>query len=420
MFDTLQEIAAGLRRNKLRTALTGCSVSMGIFLLIVLLGAGNGLIHAFESNSGNMALDVFHVWPGTTSLPYDGLAKGRNMRFDNNDIRLAESAFPGRVAAATGQVSQSGVTFRHGKEQATGSLAGVYDRFAEMNKVKLAAGRFISRADLAERRKVAVIGRKAAARLFGNETKAVGRYLNVDSIVFRVAGVYADQGQMGETKAYVPFTTLQLICKKGTNVESLLLRTRDLDTEESDSAFQADLRRALAARHRFSPNDEQAVWTYNSTTGAKERAEGMNILRNALWVVGLLTLLSGVVGVSNIMLITVKERTHEFGIRKALGAKPWSILRSVLLESVLITGLFGYAGLVLGVAATEYMSVLAGRSVITVADMEMTVFLDPTVDLGVALRALLVLIAAGLAAGFFPARKAVRVKPIEALRGGQK
>ncbi len=416
MADALQEILANLRRNKLRTALTGLSVSVGIFLLIVLLGAGNGLIHAFENNSGNMALDVVQLWPGATSKPYGGLAEGRSIRFDNRDLRLTGNGFPDRVVRSTGKLSQSGVTVVAGNKSTDGELTGVYPDYADMNKVVIVAGRFVSPLDLREQRKVMVVGRRTAVDLFGSADRAVGHFVVVDSAAFRLVGVYADRGQMGSMEAYVPFTTLRLVYKKGTDVGSILMRTRGVDTDAADTLFRTDLVRAFGQLHRFAPDDERALWVYNSTTGAKESAEAMRVLRTALWVVGLLTLLSGVVGISNIMLITVKERTHEFGIRKALGARPWSILRSVLLESVLITALFGYVGLVLGVLATEYMNLVAGQQTVTVADMEMPVFLDPTVDLGVALRALLVLIVAGLLAGFFPARRAVRVKPIEALR----
>ncbi len=416
MFDSLQEIMAHLRRNKLRTALTGLSVSVGIFLLIFLLGAGNGLIHAFEHNSGNFALDVVNVWPGTTEKAFDGLEKGRQVKFDNRDIGLMRRAFPDRVTDALGEISQSGVVITYGNKTLSGTLTGYYPDNRDINKVTLLYGRYLNDIDITERRKSLVLGEKSARELFGVAKNAVGKAVKTDASVFRVVGVYSDKGQMGGMEGHVPFTTLQTIYNRGTDVPKLTMRTRDVDTRESDSLFRADLRYVLGKQHRFATDDESALWIRNATTGAQEHNKAMGILTNALWVIGLLTLLSGVVGISNIMLITVKERTREFGIRKALGARPWQILRSVLLESVIITAFFGYLGLVAGVAATEYLNIVAGTQSITVVeDMQMHVFLNPTVDLRIALQALGVLIIAGLAAGFFPARKAVKVKPVTAL-----
>lgn len=412
----MQEIFANLRRNKLRTALTGLSVSVGIFLLIVLLGAGNGLIHAFEHNAGNMALDVVRLWPGFMSKPYDGLGQGHTVRFDNRDLRLTSAGFPGRVLRSTGELSQGSVRVTAGSENATGELRGVFADYADMNKVVVTDGRFVSPLDLSERRKVMVVGRKTAADLFGDARRAVGRLVVADSTVFRIVGVYADRGQMGSLTAYVPFTTLQLIYNKGVNVESILMRTRGVDTEEADETFRADLRRSMGALHRFAPDDESAIWVYNSTTGAKESAKAMGVLRTALWLVGLLTLLSGVVGISNIMLITVKERTREFGIRKALGAKPRSILGLIIAESVAITTFFGYIGMVAGIGATEWMNAVFGNETVDTGMFQAKMFANPTVDIGIALQATLTLVVAGTLAGVFPARKATKIKPIEALR----
>lgn len=319
------------------------------------------------------------------------------------------------MTAVGAENSQGGVTVVNGTEVQSASFKGVFPDYRDMSRVKLVAGRYINRTDLVNSRKVMVIGEKAARELFGGVDKAVGKMLKADGNMFRVIGIYSDRGQWGSMEAHVPFTTVQTIYNKGKDVQSLMLRVNGVDGQESSEAFNKDYRRALAARHRFDPEDESAVWLWNTSVGAKESAMAMGMLRKALWIVGLFTLLSGVVGISNIMLITVKERTREFGIRKALGARPASILRSVLLESVIITAFFGYIGLVAGVAATEYMNVVAGSQTVKVAGMEMEVFKDPTVDMPVALQALAVLVAAGLIAGFVPARKAVRVKPVEAL-----
>jgi len=410
-----KEILDSLMRNKLRTALTGLSVSVGIFLLIFLLGAGNGLIHALEANSGQMALDVLSVWPGQTSMPYDGLEKGRAIRFDNRDIGRVRTAGGGVVTASTGSLSRSGVTLTYGEKAVSGTLQGYFPEKRDIGKISLAAGRYINDLDLRLRRKVIIIGQKTAEDFCGSAERAIGAVFDADGTAFRVVGVFADKGQGGWMEAHVPFTTLQTIYRLGTDVAQLELRTAGADTEAADSLLQARLRHGLAVPHRFNPDDPEAVWMYNRATGAKENARAMGYLRTFLWAIGLLTLLSGVVGISNIMLITVKERTHEFGIRKALGARSWSILRSVMAESVLITALSGYVGLVAGIAATELLNLSAGSQTITVADTQVHTFLNPTVDLGVALQALAVLVAAGLLAGFFPARKAVRIKPIEAL-----
>lgn len=409
-----REIFASLMRNKLRTALTGLSVSVGIFLLIFLLGAGNGLIHAFEKNSGQMALNVMQLYPGTTSKPFEGLEEGRSIRFEANDIPLSRQAGRSRVMAATGSASQT-ITISHCENTSTGSLVGHYPENFSIRKMKLVAGRYINAIDMQERRRVLVLGERVATDLCGSPAQAIGKIVSADGAAYRIVGVYADKGEMGEMQAHTPFTTLQTIYNQGNNVPTILLQTHNAASVEGDSILRSDLRRALAARHRFDPTDEKALWMWNSARGAEETAKAMSILRNALWFIGLLTLLSGVVGVSNIMLITVKERTHEFGIRKALGARPWSILRSVMAESIIITAFFGYVGMVAGIAATEWLNVVAGTKAMEVADMKMEVFLNPTVDLGIAVQALIVLVVAGLVAGFVPARKAVRVKPVEAL-----
>lgn len=416
MFDSLQEIIAHLRRNKLRTTLTGLSVSVGIFLLIVLLGAGNGLIHAFEKNSSGMTMDVVQVGPGFTSLPWEGMPKDRYIQLYMNDLRAMEDNFRDDALYFAAQSSQSGLKAKDGDRSMDITLEGDYPQNKEINAVKLLEGRYINDIDMRERRKVGIIGLRGAERIFGTARGAVGRTLRVDSLAFRIVGVYSDQGRMWQTTLHVPFTSLQTIFGKTEKVGQIAIKTTGIVTVEDNEAFEGKIRRFMAARHNFAPDDKTAVWINNSSTQLQQSQTGMLYLHRAMWVVGLLTLLSGIAGISNIMLITVRERTHEFGIRKALGAKPWTILRSVLFESTVITSLFGYFGLVAGIAATEYMNYASGKETVTVADMTMTVFLDPTVDLSTALEALLVLIIAGIVAGFFPARKAVKIKPVEALR----
>ncbi len=418
MIDTLQELFATLSRSKLRTTLTGISVSTGMFLLILLLGAGNGIIHAFENMSGNLSLDVMEIYGGITSLPYHGMKEGRQVSLDKRDIEIAGHNFKNRVNTATGVMSQGGVTIRHGQQSVSRDISGVTPQYREMDKQtdRISAGRFINEIDIRGRRKVIVISQKDADELFGSWHNAVGKLVDAQNVAYRVVGVYPDMSMSRNQDVFMPLNTLQTIYGKGGNYDKLALKTKGIRSESDVDNFAAQYRKFAGPVHQYSPNDKNAVWMWNTTTGAEESAKAMNILHVALWVIGLLTLISGVVGISNIMLITVKERTHEFGIRKALGARPLSILKGVIIESIVVTAVFGYIGMVLGVIATEYMSVIGGDSKVTLGDMTMTVFSNPTVDFSICVKALMVMIAAGVVAGLILARKAVKVKPIEALR----
>lgn len=411
----LQEIFSHLAQNKLRTALTGLSVSMGIFLLVFLLGAGNGLIHAFEYNSGRFADDVVSIVPGYASEAYEGFSKWRDVKIDDRDFENTRSATQTQISEAAPTISLSGLVMVSGKHRLEGSFDGVLPVAAEMERITLNAGRFINENDLRERRKVMVVSTRMAEDFFGSATSAVGQVVNVDSMAFRIVGVRAKANDMEQTKAQVPFSTLRTAFNKGVSVGSIELRTDAGKNAETMQQLDQTIRQTIGHRHGFNPQDQTTLWIDNRAEGAKERNTATRILRTGLWVVGILTLLSGVVSISNIMLITVKERTREFGIRKALGARPWSILRSVLAESVVITLLSGYVGLVAGIAATEWMNHVSGERVLVIMDSKFYFFLNPTIDLGIAFGALTVLIIAGLIAGFFPARKAVLIKPIVAL-----
>ena len=411
----LQEIFAHLAQNKLRTALTGLSVSMGIFLLVFLLGAGNGLIHAFEYNSGRFADDVVSIVPGYASEAYKGFSKWRDVKIDDRDFENTRSATQTQISEAAPTISLSGLVMVSGKHRLEGSFDGVLPVAAEMQRITLNAGRFINENDLRERRKVMVVSTRMAEDFFGSATSAVGQVVNVDSMAFRIVGVRAKANDMEQTKAQVPFSTLRTAFNKGVSVGAIELRTDAGKNAETMQQLDQNIRQTIGHRRGFNPQDQTTLWIDNRAEGAKERNTATRILRTGLWVVGILTLLSGVVSISNIMLITVKERTREFGIRKALGARPWSILRSVLAESVVITLLSGYVGLVAGIAATEWMNHVSGERVLVIMDSKFYFFLNPTIDLNIAFGALSVLIIAGLIAGFFPARKAVLIKPIVAL-----
>lgn len=417
MIDLWQEIYGTIKRNKLRTALTGFAVAWGIFMLIVLLGAGNGIIHAFEQNSSERALNSIRIFPGWTTKSYDGLKEGRRVQLDNRDLDDTEKQFTENVISAGATVRQGNVNVSFGQEYVNISLMGVYPNYTEVETVKTASGRFINHNDLKDRRKVIILHKKSAEILFGKtHTEPIGQFVNANGVAYQVVGLYNDQGDREANEAYIPFSTLQTIYNKGDKLNNIIFTTKNLTSMESNEAFEKEYRKALAVNHRFDPEDDSAIWIWNRFTNYLQAQNAMGILRTAIWVIGIFTLLSGIVGVSNIMLITVKERTREFGIRKALGAKPFSILWLIIIESITITTLFGYIGMVAGIGVTEWMNTAFGSQTVDAGMFQQTMFSNPTVDLGIAIQATLTLIIAGTLAGFFPAKKAVSISPIEALR----
>ena len=400
MFDIWQEIYGTIKRNKLRTFLTGFAVAWGIFMLIVLLGAGNGIIHAFDQSSSERALNSIRIFPGWTSKPYAGLKEGRRVRLENNDLEATEKFFPDHVISAGATVRQSNVNVSFGQEYVNISLMGVHPNYTEVETVKTADGRFINQNDLKERRKVMVIHKKTAEILFGKtHTEPIGQFVNASGVAYQIVGIYNDQGDREASEAYIPFSTLQTIYNKGEQLNNIIFTTKNLETIESNEIFEANYRRVIGASRRFDPQDNSAIWIWNRFTDYMRTQNAMGMLRTAIWVIGIFTLLSGIVGVSNIMLITVKERTREFGIRKALGAKPLSILWLIIVESVTITTLFGYIGMVAGIAVTEWMNSAFGNQTMDAGMFQQTMFSNPTVDLGIAIQATLTLIIAGTLAG---------------------
>ena len=416
MIDTLHELYATIKRNKLRTALTGLAVSWGIFMLIVLLGAGNGLIHAFEQSSADRALNSMRIYPGYTTKSYDGLKEGRNIQLDNRDLTDTELLFDEHIINAGATLQQGSVNISYENQYVNSSLQGVHPNYTEVEDVKIVEGRFINDYDIKERRKVIVLHNKSAEVLF-KEKSPIGAFVNAGGIVYQVVGVYKDSGNSNANNAYIPFTTLQIIYNRGDKLNNIVFTTKGLTDKVDNEAFEASYRKAIAQNHRFDPTDESGIWISNRMTQYLQTQEAMGLLRTAIWVIGIFTLLSGIVGVSNIMLITVKERTREFGIRKALGAKPRQILWLIIIESVAITTLFGYIGMVAGIGVTEWMDSLFGNQAIETGGVSQTVFSDPTVDISIAIQATLTLVVAGTLAGLFPARKAAHIRPVEAMKG---
>ena len=415
MIDLWQEIYGTIKRNKLRTALTGFAVAWGIFILILLLGVGNGVMNAQNEQMASLAMNSIKVGAGWTSKPYDGLSQGRRIQLNNGDLTITRNMRK-HVENAGAVIYQSGMNISYGNEYINERLMGVHPNYLEIERPTVVEGRFINQLDIREKRKVTILNERSVKTLFKHGAKPLGKMLNMGGVMFQVVGVYKDKGNSGGQDVFVPFSTLQTVYNKGDKLNNILMSIKDLNTEEENKVFEADYRAAIGAHQRFDKTDDGAIWIWNRFTQMTQMNKGADYMRTAIWIIGLFTLLSGIVGVSNIMLITVKERTREFGIRKALGARPWSILKLVIVESVVITAFFGYIGMVAGVGVTEYMNMTAGKAVMDIGVQQQTMFLNPTVDLGIAIRATMTLIAAGTLAGLFPALKAVKTRPIEALR----
>lgn len=418
MRDILTEIWATARRNKLRTTLTGFAVAWGIFMLIFLLGAGNGLINATQQNSNRYLNTSMVIFGGQTSKAHKGLKEGRKIELNDRDMDIAQDRFSDNVEEVGAELDHGNTTMSHGKEYTAANISGVYPNDYIINKRDMIYGRFINKIDIRDRRKSIVISDDMAKELSptGNVEDMLGQIVRMEDLAFHIVGIYqVDKSMMG-TDAFIPFTTYRTIYNVGDKTGNIVFSFKGLETEQQNEAFEQRYRANLNGNHGAAPDDEEAVWIWNRFTQAMQMNTGMGMLRTALWIVGIFTLLSGIVGVSNIMLITVKERTHEFGIRKAIGATPWSILRLIIIESIIITTFFGYIGMVLGIAANEYMNATIGNMKVDSGMFTTTMFVNPTVGLDVCINATLLMVVAGTIAGLIPARKAAHVRPIEALR----
>lgn len=416
MRDIITEIWSTARRNKLRTALTGFSVAWGIFMLIFLLGAGNGLINAQMNGQDRFLSNSMMVFGGQTSKAYKGLQEGRSVSLQDKDMYTTKTEFKANVDEVGAELQQQGVTVSLGQNYFSGTLTGVYPNHCKINKREMLYGRFVNEIDIADKRKVLVISQDQAKELTKDYQHLIGQYVNVGNFAFKVVGIYKlDETEMNKD-AFSSFTTIKTMYSKGDSVGNIEYSFHGLPTEADNDRFEKSYRQRINENHQAAPDDESAVWLWNRYTQNMQMNTGIGIIRTALWIVGLFTLLSGIVGVSNIMLITVKERTREFGIRKAIGASPASILKLIIIESIIITTIFGYLGMVLGVAVNEYMDATIGHEQIDTGLFKATMFLNPTVGLDVCIEATMVIIIAGTIAGLIPARKAAKIRPIEALR----
>ncbi|MCR5819469.1 MAG: ABC transporter permease [Bacteroidaceae bacterium] len=416
MFELLREISQTVRRNRLRTALTGFAVAWGIFMLIVLLGAGNGLINAQEKNNDRWVDNSMMVFGGQTSKGYNGLREGRYIGLNDADLLITNTRFKENIDQVGGIILQGGAVITYGENYVSGSLRGVYPINAEISKTKIAAGRFINDLDIREQRKVLVLPENLARELQPRAPRSmIGKNVKVGSMIFTVVGIEQEDKSRSNTDVSAPFTTMRSIYNRGDRTDRITFTFHGLATEKENEDFEGRYRTALNHNHQAAPDDGEAIWIWNRFTQAMQMATGMSIIRTSLWIIGLFTLLSGIVGVSNIMLITVRERTREFGIRKAIGATPASILRIIITESIIITAFFGYVGMLLGVIVNLYMDATLGSRVIDTGLFQTTMFVDPTVGIGTSIGVTIVLIIAGTLAGLVPALKAARIRPIVAL-----
>ena len=413
-FGIFSEITSTLKRNKLRTFLTGFSISWGIFMLIVLLSAGNGLKNGVTSNFEEQSKNVITVNSGFTTVEYKGYPKWRYVTMDMRDSALFANNFSeiDQIVPTYGNWTNNSKVTRGKKELSLGMIA-VYPQYTDFRKVVLTSGRFINPTDIEQLRKVAIISDKDADLFFMGEDP-IGKEVMIGELSFKIVGLYKSEGEWRRS-IYLPFSTAMRIYNPSQQLTSFSLSVTGLDEVEQINAFKNTLRQSLSRKHEFDPDDWNAIRIWDNISDYKEFLSIFKGISLFIWLIGIGTLIAGIVGVSNIMLITVRERTKEFGIRKAIGAKPSSILKLVILESLSITALFGYIGMFFGIALMEVVNkILTMKGIGSIEGQ--TMFKDPSVDLGIVISATLVLIVAGVFAGYVPARRAVKVKPIEALR----
>ena len=413
-FDTISEIVSTIKKNKLRTFLTGFAVAWGIFMLIVLLAAGNGFRNGVTSNFEGRAINAVTLRPGRTSMPHGGLASGRSIRFDQRDFDLLKREVPEVEYLSAGITPVK--TISYGAEYISTTLDGCTAEARHIKKVGFeeGKGRFFNRVDETLRKKVVVIHPSHAKILFKDEDP-IGKYVTAEGINYQVIGVYGRSADFNwnNPPAYIPLSTAQMLYNKGYGYQHLEFTVTGLNTIEANEAFNDRLREKFAALHGFNPKDRSALYIRNSAQDAVQTQNIFGIINMFLVIIGLASMVAGIVGVGNIMVVTVRERTREIGIRKAIGASPGSVLRLIIIESVFITTCAGYIGMFLGMALTELVGYVLSQGS---GSGGPTVFLDPTIDLGTAIAATFLLIICGVAAGLIPALKAVKIKPVEAMK----
>lgn len=410
-FDKWEEIFGSISRHKLRTFLTALSVWWGIFMLVILLGAGSGLENSVVHNFGDDAINSLWIYGGMTSKEHNGLPPGRYINFSNADFNMIQGEVDG-VEYITGRYYLSGdiiITRKH--ESLSYTVRCVHPDHRVLENTIVIEGRYINQADIDRYRKVCVIGREVRDAFFDDDESAIGTYLKIKGFEYQVVGVFDDTGSEREVQMiYIPITTCQRVYEGRDRIHQIMVTVGDADVEESQK-IERQVRRQLASFHKFSVDDDQALYIGNGLEDFAEFKMVMAFIKGFIWFVGIGSIIAGVIGVSNIMLIVVKDRTREIGIRKAMGATPFSIVSMVLQESVFITSVAGYIGLLMG-----FGIVYGVNSLMSANEVEIEFFRNPQVSFPVVLTALILLVIAGALAGLLPALKAVRVKPVEAMK----
>jgi putative ABC transport system permease protein len=405
--DKWQEIFATIKKNKLRTVLTGFSVAWGIFMLIILLGSGKGLENGFEKQFAQTAKNAVWIWSGRTSIAHNGMNPGRPIRFTNDDYENLKNNIAEREYISGRFNIWWGNQITYKNEIHSFGIRNVHPEFKYIENLEMTEGRFINELDVRNNRKIAVLSTLVRDILFKQEAEdALGKYILVNGIPFQVVGFFTDESQNENNMRliYVPISTAQMVFSGGNRLHEISL-TIDVNTIEEAKEAERNIRSRLAAVHNFNVDDKRAVGSWNTFESYMQMQTVFKGIRLFVWIIGIGTIIAGIVGISNIMVIVVKERTKEIGIRKALGATPMSVVSLILFESVLITTFAGYIGLVLGVGLLELLSGISSDF-----------FTNPSADFRIAVSATVILILAGALAGFVPARRAAKIKPIEALR----
>lgn len=410
MFDLIHEIGQTLRNSRLRTFLTGLAVAWGVFMLIILLGMARGVHNSFNEGMGSGVNNSITVWGGMTGKGYKGYKAGRRIQLKDTDMdAVKKDRNNTNVSQVSTTASNDTAQIVSPRGKVTGFNAVFPGADFDMERVTISAGRKINDPDITNLRRSILISEESMHTLFGNDAKpseVLGKTLKCMGLGWNIVGVYNHRWMSG---SYVPYTTYKAITGFDDNIESLVVNYEGIITEEGGDKAEENLRSTLATTHNFATDDNSAIWTWNRLTQSISSGKALIYLQWATWVIGIFTLLTGIVGVSNIMFVSVRERTHEIGIRRAIGAKPRSILTQILAEAVAITAISGYAGVFLGMLVLQVINLLFGSG-------EDSPISNPTVDISIAVQVTVVLIIAGALAGLLPALKAIKVKPVEALR----